>query len=173
MNCRTCYSSLSQYIAIHGFSIFDFVKFSNDQFCQNTSSKILFSLFAECVSFSYKFKTLRSGNSYDSRTRLEISAHEDEVTGEVEVYAREDNEQNGVRFSLDSDGERIKASRTSFALCLQARRKILKKLLVRAKFKYKNDSRMFVTETKVSNNCVSVKHLHEILWKFWNITTLI
>ena len=118
------------------------------------------------MSFSYKFNTLRNGNSYKLRTRPEMSAHEDEVTGVVEVDAREENEENSVRFSPDSVGERIKASRTFFALCLQARGKIQKKLLVRAKFKCQNDSRTFVTETKIANTWVSVKHLYEILGKF-------
>ena len=62
------------------------------------------------MSFSYKFKTLRSGNSYDSSAQLEIAAHEEEVTGVVELNANEGNEENRVRFSPDLVDERIKAS---------------------------------------------------------------
>ena len=35
--------------------------------------------------FSYKFKTLKSENSYDSRIRPEMSAHGDENSGEAEM----------------------------------------------------------------------------------------
>ena len=37
------------------------------------------------MSFSYNFRTLRIGNSYDSGTQPEMSGHEDEATGEVET----------------------------------------------------------------------------------------
>ena len=30
---------------------------------------------ADCMGFSHKFKTLRSGNSYESRTQPKMSAH--------------------------------------------------------------------------------------------------
>ena len=49
------------------------------------------------MSFSYKFKTLRSGNSYDSRTQPEMSAHEDEATREVESETIEGSEENSMR----------------------------------------------------------------------------
>ena len=61
------------------------------------------------MSFSYKFRTLRSGNFYESGT-LEMSAHEEEVTGEVEADATEGDEENSVRFSPNLFDERIKAS---------------------------------------------------------------
>ena len=51
------------------------------------------------MSFSYKFKTLRSENSYNSRAHPEISAHEEEVTGEIEANATEGNEWNTIKFS--------------------------------------------------------------------------
>ena len=66
------------------------------------------------MSFSYKFKTLRIGNWYDSSAQPEMSAHEEEVTGEVEVNSNEGNEENSVRFSLDLVDERIKASLEPF-----------------------------------------------------------
>ena len=62
------------------------------------------------MSFSYKFKTLRSENSYNSRAHPEISAHEEEVTGEIEANATEGNEWNTIKFSPDFVDERIKAS---------------------------------------------------------------
>ena len=62
------------------------------------------------MSFSYKFKTLRIGTSYDSSAKLERSAREGEVTGEVETDATEGNLESSVRFSSDLVNERIKAS---------------------------------------------------------------
>ena len=49
------------------------------------------------MSFSYKFRTLRSVNSYDSRTQREISAHGDENTGEVKTRMFEGSEENSMR----------------------------------------------------------------------------
>ena len=46
------------------------------------------------MSFSYKFRTIRRGNSYDLSTKLEMSANEQEVTGGVEADAKEGNEEN-------------------------------------------------------------------------------
>ena len=62
------------------------------------------------MNFSYKFKTLESGNSYDSRTHPEISAYEDETTGEVETGAIEGSEENSMVLSPELVDERIKAS---------------------------------------------------------------
>ena len=62
------------------------------------------------MSFSYKFKTLRSGNTYHSGAQLEMSEYEKEVTGEVEAGATEVNEENGTRISPDLVDEKIKAS---------------------------------------------------------------
>ena len=53
------------------------------------------------MSFSYKLKTSRSGNSYDSSAKLEMSAHVEEMTGEVETDTNEGDEENGVKFSPD------------------------------------------------------------------------
>ena len=61
------------------------------------------------MSFSYNIKKLRTGNSYDSRTQPEISAHEDETT-EVERGTIEGSEENNMRFSPQLVDERIKAS---------------------------------------------------------------
>ena len=44
------------------------------------------------MSFSYKFITLKSGNSYELRMRRETSAHEDETTREVETGEIEGSE---------------------------------------------------------------------------------
>ena len=60
------------------------------------------------MSFSYKFKTLKSGNSYDSRTQSEKS--EDQTTGEVETGKIEGSEENIIRFSPELVDERIEAS---------------------------------------------------------------
>ena len=65
---------------------------------------------ADCISFSYKFKTLRSGNLYDSRTQPEMSAHGDENTGEAETGIIEGSEGNGMIFFPKLIDERIKAS---------------------------------------------------------------
>ena len=56
------------------------------------------------------FKTLRSGNSYDLRPQPEISAHEEEATGEVETEIIETKGENSMRFSPELVDERIKAS---------------------------------------------------------------
>ena len=47
---------------------------------------------------------------YNSREQIEMSAHEEEVTGEVEADATEGNERNSIGFSPDLVDERIKAS---------------------------------------------------------------
>ena len=65
---------------------------------------------AVCMSFSHKFKTLRSGNSYDSKTQPEISTLGDESTGEAETGMIEGSEENGIRFSPELVDERIKAN---------------------------------------------------------------
>ena len=62
------------------------------------------------MNFSYKFKTLRSGNSYDLRTQPKMSTHGDENTAEAETGIIEGSEENSVRFSPNSVDERIKAS---------------------------------------------------------------
>ena len=62
------------------------------------------------MSFSHKFKTLRSGNSYDSRTQPEMLAHGDENTGEEETRTIEGSEKNSMRFSPELEDEKIEAS---------------------------------------------------------------
>ena len=62
------------------------------------------------MSFTFKFKTLGSWNSYDWRTQPEMSAHENETTGEVETRIVEGNEKTSLRFSPDSVEEKIKAT---------------------------------------------------------------
>ena len=62
------------------------------------------------MSFSYKFKTLRSGNSYDTRTQPEMSSYGDENTGKAETGIIEGSEENSMRFSPELVDERIKAS---------------------------------------------------------------
>ena len=62
------------------------------------------------MSCSYKFETLGNGNSYDSNAQPEMSAHEEEVTGEVEANATEGNEENSENFSTELVDERIRAS---------------------------------------------------------------
>ena len=62
------------------------------------------------MSFSYQFKTMRIGKTYDSSAQLEMSAHEEEVTGEAEMDANGGNEQNNIIFSPNMVDERIKAN---------------------------------------------------------------
>ena len=62
------------------------------------------------MSFSYKFKTLRSGNSYDSRTQPKMSTHGEENTGKAETRMIESRVENNIRFSPELVDERIKAS---------------------------------------------------------------
>ena len=44
------------------------------------------------MNFSYKFTTLRIGNSYDLNAQVGMSAHEEGVAGEVEAGKPEGNE---------------------------------------------------------------------------------
>ena len=60
------------------------------------------------MSFSYKSETLRSGNTYDSRALIEMSAHEEDVTEGTELNTNDENEENSVRFSPEMVDERIK-----------------------------------------------------------------
>ena len=59
------------------------------------------------MSFSYKSKTLGSGNSYESNAQIEMSTHEEEVTGEVEGDATEGNEEDSVKLSPELSDEKI------------------------------------------------------------------
>ena len=61
------------------------------------------------MSFSYRSKTLRSGNTYDSSAPSEMSAHGKEVTGGTEIGTIDENEENNVRFSTEMFDDRIKA----------------------------------------------------------------
>ena len=79
--------------------------------------------------FLNKFKTLRSGNSYDSNGQLEMSAHEEEVTGEVEADATEANEENSVWFSPDLSDERIRASLEPLHAQISALTKMMDRLI--------------------------------------------
>ena len=62
------------------------------------------------MSFSDKFRTLGSGNSYDSRTEPKMSVHGGENTVEAETGIFEGSEENSVRFSPELVDERTKAS---------------------------------------------------------------
>ena len=67
-------------------------------------------ILGNCMSFSCKFETLRSENSYDSRTQPEMSAHESETTAEVETGIIEGSEENSTSFLPELVDKRIKAS---------------------------------------------------------------
>ena len=62
------------------------------------------------MSFSYKFNTLRGGNSYDCRTKPEMSAHGGENTGETETGIIEGSEKNSMGFSPELVDKTIEAS---------------------------------------------------------------
>ena len=62
------------------------------------------------MSFPYKFKTSRIGNSYDSRTQPEMSAHGDENAGEARRGIIEGSEGSSIGFFPELVDERIKAS---------------------------------------------------------------
>ena len=62
------------------------------------------------MSVSYKFRTSRSGNLYDSKAQLEMSGHEEDVTREVEADSTEGNEKNSVWFCLNLVVEKIRAN---------------------------------------------------------------
>ena len=61
------------------------------------------------MNFSYKFKKLRSGNSYDLGTQQEMSVHEEEATREVETGTVAGNEENSIIFSPISVEKGIKS----------------------------------------------------------------
>ena len=62
------------------------------------------------MSFSYESKTLRNGNSCDSRKRLRMSTHGDENAGEAQTGIIEGSEEKSIRFSSDVVNEKIKAT---------------------------------------------------------------
>ena len=62
------------------------------------------------MSFSQTYRTLRSGKTYDSHTRPEISTHKEERTVEAEIDANEGNEGTSTGFSPDKIEEKIKAN---------------------------------------------------------------
>ena len=85
---------------------FAFVNFRNHTILTNISAQSPTLALADWVSFSCKFKTLRSGNSYDSR----MSAHGDENAGEAETGIIEGSEENITRFSPELVDEKVKSS---------------------------------------------------------------
>ena len=62
------------------------------------------------MSFSNQFETFRIGTSCGLRMQTEMTAQEEEATGEVETGIIEGNEENNITFSPDLVNERIKAS---------------------------------------------------------------
>ena len=80
------------------------------------------------MSFFYTFKTLRSGSTYDSSARLEMSAHAGEVTEEVAIDANEQNGERSSRFSSDKLEEKIRAN----LVPLHAQISILAKIMDRS-----------------------------------------
>ena len=65
---------------------------------------------AYCMSFSYEFRTLKKGNSQDSRTQLENSPRGDANTGEAGTGKIEGREEISVGSSLKLVDERIKVN---------------------------------------------------------------
>ena len=62
------------------------------------------------MSFSCKVKTLRSGNSHDSRTQPKMTMHRDENTEVVESGVTEGSEESNIGLSPELVEERRKAS---------------------------------------------------------------
>ena len=62
------------------------------------------------MNFSYKFKTLRRGYSYNLRTQPKLSMHGDENTGETVTGIIEGSQENSIGFSPELVDERIKAT---------------------------------------------------------------
>ena len=62
------------------------------------------------MSFSYKFRTLRSGNSYDSRTQPIMPTRGYENPGEAETGIIEGSEENVMRVPPELVDERMKVS---------------------------------------------------------------
>ena len=60
------------------------------------------------MSFSFKFKTLRSENLYDLKTQTKMTTHGDENTGGAETGIIEGGEENNIRFFPEILDERIK-----------------------------------------------------------------
>ena len=73
---------------------------------------------------------IRSGNSYDSRTQPEMSAHKDEATGEVETGIIEGSEENSMNFSPESVDEGIKASLEPLHAQITALTQIMDRLIL-------------------------------------------
>ena len=105
--------SVGPYILIHRFTSrlnFAFVIFRKPCHLNKCIGPSSNAPLADFMSFSYKFKTLGSGNSYDSRTQPTMPTNREENIGEIESAIIEDSEENSIRKSQKLVGERIKVS---------------------------------------------------------------
>ena len=62
------------------------------------------------MSFSHKYRTLKSGNFYDLDARPELSAHEEQTTTTFEMNESERNIETTTGFSPEMIEEKIKAN---------------------------------------------------------------
>ena len=81
------------------------------------------------MSFSLEHKTLRSGKTYDLKSRLEMSTHKNQSTAASKTNAVERVNEAGVEFSLDLIEERIKANLEPFNAQISALRQMMDKLI--------------------------------------------
>ena len=81
------------------------------------------------MSSSYKFRTLGSGISYDSRTQPRTSAHADENAGEAETGIIDSSEENIIRFSTELVDEKIKANLEPLHAQISALTEIMDRLI--------------------------------------------
>ena len=120
------------YIVIHRLTSrlkFAFVIFRNSYYPNKYIGPSSILPRADCMSFPYNYKTLRSGNSCNLRTQSKISTHGDENTGEAEMAIIESSEENRIRFSPELVDERIKASFESLPAQISALTEMMDRLI--------------------------------------------
>ena len=81
------------------------------------------------MSFSHKFKTLRSRKNYDLQARPEMSIQEEETTMAAEMDATEGNDGTSLGFSPDMIEEEIKANFDSLLAQISALTQMMDRII--------------------------------------------
>ena len=81
------------------------------------------------MSFSYRFKIIRIGNSYDLRTEPKMSTHEDENTRQAGTRIIEGSEKNSFIFSPKILDARMEASLEPLHAQISALTKMMGRLI--------------------------------------------
>ena len=103
-------SDLVGYIVSRPPKLIAFLNWITCQCLLNLSAWILIKHFADCMSFSHKCKTLRSGNNYGLQGRPQLSAQEGDTIVKVKTVATKRNHDANARFFPDKIEESIEAN---------------------------------------------------------------